>query len=397
MASMRRLAVQPEDQGAWDLKRLLYSELTEAQYEQVAVAGVSGADFDHTYSHQLGLALINDPVAERRQRGAAYLRMAAQGLPSIAPTIFVQIAKASEKAGDNRAAWDAYEMAKQAGRAAGPKNLTDEDRRVYFGVVKMLADSAREDGNLDAAIENYLLFTQYERAGVETYRYLANLNERKGDPWAALYAAEQGLVYDREDKDLLQRKDRYYYSVQADELRARWEAVAKWFDVDYCLRKARTLLDRHGSDLDLVDWASHLLELAQAARPGSITVRVLRARVRRLRGEVPEAIAMLEEVRGNKPEKFASGEEEESWYLSCRLLGDLYLHDKPDVAVACLQEYRNSAKSGADTIYKLGVAYENLGDVGRAVKCYRTVLSFENHPLVPDAHEALGRLKATSS
>jgi tetratricopeptide (TPR) repeat protein len=393
----RRLATQPEDAGAWDLKRLLYSELTEAEYEQGAAPGRAAPDFDHTYAHQLGLALINDPIAERRQRGAAYLRMAARGLPSIAPTMFVQIAQASEKAGDNRAAWEAYEMAKQAGRAAGPKNLSDEDRRVYFAVVKMLADSAREDGNLEAAIENYGLYTQYERAGVETYRHLADLNERKGDAWAALYATAQGLVYDGEDKDLLQRKDRYYYSVQPEELRERLETVAKWFDVDYCLRKARWLLDRHGSDLDLVDWASHLLELAQAARPGSITVRVLRARVRRLRGETAEAIAMLEEIRTNKPEKFASGEEEESWYLSCRLLGDLYLHEKPDLAVACLQEYRNSARSGADTVYKLGVAYESLGDVGRAVKCYRQVIAFESHPLAPDAHEALGRLKATSS
>jgi tetratricopeptide (TPR) repeat protein len=391
----RRLADQPEDAGAWDLKRLLYSELTEAEYSQAAADGKAAADFDHTYAHQLGLALIQDSA--RWQRGVAYLRMAARGLPTIAPGIFVQVARASQKAGDNRAAWEAYEMAKQAGRATGPKNLPDEERHTYFAVVRMLADSAREDGKLDAAIENLQLYTQYERAGIETYRQLADLNERKGDAWAALHATEMGLVYDARDPDLLQRRDRYYYSVTPDELRIRWESVSRWFNVDYCLEKARWLVDRHGTDLDLVDWANHLLELAQLARSSSITVRVLRARVRRLRGELPECIALLEEIRTNKPERFASGEDEESWYLACRLLGDLYLEERPDLAVTCFQEYRQSAKSGADTSYKLGVAYEHLGDTARAVKCYKQVVAFENHPLAPEAHDALARLQAPST
>jgi hypothetical protein len=391
----RRLAAQPEDAGAWDLKRLLYSELTEEEYNQAASAGQPAADFDHTYVYQLGAALLGD--AARWQRGAAFLRLAARGLPANAPGLFVQIARASEKARDYRGAWDAYEQAKQAGRAAGPKNLAEEDRHTYFAVVKMLADSARQDGNLDAAVENYNLYTQHERAGVETYRQLADLYERKGDAWSALRCTEQGLVYDGRDADLLQRKDKYYYSVAPDELRERWEAVAKWFDLDYCLRKARWLLDRHGSDLDLLDWASHLLDLAQAARPQSITVRVLRARIRRLRGELPEATALLEEVRANRPEAFAGDEDEESWYLACRLLGDLYLEDRPDLAVECLQAFRKSAKSGADTLYKLGVAYERLGDPARAAKCYRQVTTYEAHPLAPEAHDALARLQAPSS
>jgi tetratricopeptide (TPR) repeat protein len=391
----RRLAARPEDPGAWDLKRELYSALTEAEYRQGAGDGQAAADFDHTYVHQLGLALINDPA--RWRRGLEYLRTAARGLPAIAPSLYVQVAQASEKGGDVRGAWEAYEMAKQAGRAVGPKNLSDDERRTYFAVVKMLADSARDDGNLDAAIENYLLYAQYERAGVETYRALADLYERKHDAWSALHATEQGLVYTKSDEDLLRRKDSYYYSVTPEDLHARLEAVGKWFDVDYCLRKARWLLDKGGTDLDVLDWASHLLDLAQVARPGNITVRVLRARVRRLRGEVPEAIALLEEVRGNRPERFASGEEEDSWYLACRLLGEMYLEDRPELAVECLLEFRKSARSGADTMYKLGQAYERLGDVARAAKCYQQVVSFERHPLAPDAHEALARLRAPSS
>ena len=40
-----------------------------------------------------------------------------------------------------------------------------------------------------AAIENYRLYTEYDRAGLETYRILADLYERHGDVWAALHAA----------------------------------------------------------------------------------------------------------------------------------------------------------------------------------------------------------------
>src|SRR5947209_13217980 len=53
-----------------------------------------------------------------------------------------------------------------------------------------------------------------------------------------------------------------------------------------------------------------------------------------------------------------------SWYLGNRLLGDLYLRelDRPDLAVECFTAYRSSSKSGADTLYKLGQAYEAIGD-----------------------------------
>src|SRR5207253_11254783 len=155
--------------------------------------------------------------------------------------------------------------------------------------------------------------------------------------------------------------------------------------------------DNGGENLELLDWAEHLAALAQVAEPGSFVVRLLRARLLRRRGENDKAIALLEEVRANKPEKFPSNEEEEAWYLSCRLLGDLYLNEKPDLAVQCFQEYRKSPKSGADTQYKLGVAYENLGDRARAVKCYQQVVAFEGHPLAGEAHDALQRLQQPAS
>jgi tetratricopeptide (TPR) repeat protein len=390
----RHLAAQPEDAGVWELKRLLYSGLTAADYEAAAGPEQAAADFDHSYAQQLGLALINDPV--RWPRGGEYLQLAARGLPAFGPSIFTQIAQALQRAGNAEGARQNYELAKRAGRSVGPKNLSDEERQAYFTVVKLLAEDAMARHDLDAAIENYHLYTEYERSGLETLRTLAELHEQRGEPLAALRVTEQALVYSATDRDLLERKDKYYYSVMPADLRARLETVGKSFDTAYCLRKARSLLDTKNSDLDLVDWAQHLIELALVVHPESLVAKVLRVRAHLRRGERDEAVALLEAMRSNKPEKFASGEDEEAWFLGSRLLGELYLYElgRPDLAVQCFNDFRKSVKSGADTMYKLGQAYEQLGDRVRAAKCYQHVTAFESHPLAPDAHDALHRLQA---
>jgi tetratricopeptide (TPR) repeat protein len=391
----RHLAANPADASIWDLKRLLYGHLTEAEYKDATGGDRAAADFDHDYVHQLGQSLINDPA--HWQRGAEYLRMAARGLLAQAPTIFVQIAQAVQRAGQPDAVWQYYELAKRAGQAVGPKNLGEQDRQTYFSVVKLLADDARAREDYAAAIENYHLYSEFERSGLETLRILADLYERRGDVFGAVRVTEQALLYDRTDKDLLERKDRYYISVDPEQLRARLDSVRASFDVDYCLQKASALLAFKNADLDVIDWAQHLASLAQVLRPDSLQARVLRARALRRKGEVDESRALLEEVYNNKPERFAYTGDEEAWFLSCRLLGEMYLYElgRPDLAVPCFQAYRKSSKSGADTLYKLGQAYEQLGDRARATKCYEHVTSYDSHPLAPDARDALYRLKSS--
>jgi tetratricopeptide (TPR) repeat protein len=391
----RHLAAQPEDRSVWNLKQLLYQELTEAEYIDAA----GGADlvaphFDHAYAQQLGLALINDPV--RWQRGGEYLRVAARGMPSAGTSLFITIAQANQRAGNQEGAWHNYELAKRAGQSVGGKNLPDEERQAYFNTVKLLAEHALGRGDTDAAIENLRLYTESERSGVETLRTLADLYERKGDPLAALRATEMALAYNGRDKDLLARKDRYYYSVLPPDLRARLDSVRNGFDVGYCLRKSRTLLDAKNADLEILDWAQHLVELARIVQPGSVMARVLLARCRLRRGETNEAVALLEELRNPKPERFATEDDEDAWYLSCRLLGDLYLNElgRPEAAIPCYADFRKSSKSGADTSFKLGRAYEQLGDLARAKRYYEQVATFDNHPLVYEARDALHRLQA---
>jgi tetratricopeptide (TPR) repeat protein len=391
----RHLADNPKDSGAWSLKRMLYQDVTETDYDDAAGAhGAVAADFDHNYVQELGLALINDP--QRWQRGGEYLRLAARGLPALGPSLFIQIAQAHERAGNRDGVWHNYELAKRAGQSVGPKNLAEEDRHAYFGVVKYLADAARHFGYGDKAIEHYQLYTEYERSGLETLRILADLFEKKGDPLAALHATEQALIYNPKDPDLLQRKDRYYYSVSPETFRGHPEAVPKAFDVGYCLRKAKQVLTARDIDLDTLDWGQHLAALALAVQPENVAAKLLMARASLRRGERDEALALLDGIRANKPEKFTSEEEEEAWFMACRLLGDLYLGElgRPDLAVPCFQDFRQSAKSGADTSYKLGQAYEQLGDRPKAVKCYQQVTSFDGHPLAADAHDALYRLQA---
>jgi len=133
--------------------------------------------------------------------------------------------------------------------------------------------------------------------------------------------------------------------------------------------------------------------------PDSRSGKLLLARIKLRRGERDEAVRLFQQVHGTvKPEKFESSEDEESWFLSCRILGDLYLNElaRPDLAIACYQDFRQSPKSGADTSYKLGQAYEQLGDPKKAAKCYKQVTTFDSHPLAPEARDALSRLQPTS-
>jgi tetratricopeptide (TPR) repeat protein len=388
----RHLAEEPEDQNVWGLKRVLYQDVTEAEYNEAVPAGAAAPHFDHAYVQQLGLALIDDNT--RWKRGGEYLRLAARGLPALGPTIFVQIAQAHQRAGHAEDARHNYELAKRAGRSVGPRNLADAERQAYFSTLKLLGEDALARGDLDAAIEDFQLYTESERSGLETLRTLAELYERKGDALSALRVTDQALVYNARDKDLLERKDRYYYSVMPEQLRARLEQMRAGFDFDYCLRKTRSILEANYTDYDWLDVAHHLIQLALVVKPECLAARVLLAKVLLRHGEREKAVALLEEVRTPKPEKFASGEDEESWYVSCQLLGDLYLEmGKPDLAVECLTEFRKSSRSGARTLFKLGQAYEQLGDRERAARCYKQVTAYDGNPLTPDAYDALQRLQ----
>jgi hypothetical protein len=397
-----QLAQTPGDPNALAMKQALYADLTEREYYTLVQPEQPLPAFHHDYALQLGQALLGD--AQKWQRGCEYLRIAAHGLPARAASLFILIAQTHDNHGDRSGMWTNYVKAMQLGRANGVQELPAPDKEALFAGVKTIGDLALKEGQTDTALEAFKFYSQCETAGIETYRTLAGLFEKKAetekdeaqkkqDIWQALHCCEHALTWNAEDRDLLAKKDRYYYSITPEDLQARLESVRKWFDPQYCRDKARWVLERGGGDFELLDWASHLTALALVAQPGSHAARLLKARIVRMRGEIPESIALLQEIRQHRPEKFANEEEEKAWYFGHRLLGDLYLEEKPAEAVACYVEFRKSDEAGADTAFKLGRAYEAIGDRAHAAACYEEVTAYERHPLFHDAREALSRVK----
>ncbi len=395
----RHLADQSRDTDVLEFKRQLYADLTEAEYRAGPPADPQRprADFDYAFVQQLGLELVVDP--ERWPRGVEFLHIAAHGLPALGPSLFVQIAKTHQRAGDEAAALQNFELARQAGRDIGPANLADREARAYFGTVKYLGDLALHRGDLTAALENYRLAAASPVADGESYRSLAEVYERQGEVMTALRANETALLYLPRDKDLLERKQRYYFSLPPQELRDKLAQVRAGFDFDYCLTRAKTLLDgAQYSDLEWLEVAEHLVELALVGDASGFRVRLLQARVLLRRGEREKAVTHLEQLRAQKPASFASGDEENAWFLAQQVLGDLYLEGgHPEQAIPCYLDFRKNHQSGARTVFKLGQAYEQLGDTAKAVKCYKLVTGYDGNPLVYEARAALSRMQTPSS
>jgi len=214
--------------------------------------------------------------------------------------------------------------------------------------------------------------------------------ENDGQVLAALKAVEDALTRGT-DADLAARKDRYYYSADPADLRAKADEVRGHFDVKYCVKKAKQILDSNSTDLDSLDWATHLAKLALVLEPKNLIAMVQMARTHLRRGERDEGLRLLEDVRETKP---SGGEEREAREWTIRQLGTLYLDDynRPDLAVECLKEFLDSEKSGARTQYDLGRAYEALNEPARALKYYQMAASFEDNPVRWDAEEAIRRV-----
>jgi tetratricopeptide (TPR) repeat protein len=322
--------------------------------------------------------------------------MAARGLPPNAVGIYVQIAKAYQRNCDEPGALHYFNLARKAGQAIGAKNLPEPEHESYFATCKFLGETALYHGNVDEAIENFHLYAENERSGLETLRTLADLYEKKGDALNALRINDHALIYSPRDKDLLERKDRYYYSATPDQIRAHLDFFKTGLDVDYCIRRAKTILDGRYEDMEWLNVAGHLVQLARVILPDNLAAKVLEARICLRTGDRDRALTLLEEVRAAKEQAANSGDEGEAWFAANQLLGDLYLEaGRADQALLALQDFRESSRSGAKTIYKMGQAYEQLGDRAKAMKCYEQVTAYEGNPLVYEAREAMYRMKSS--
>jgi tetratricopeptide (TPR) repeat protein len=387
----RKLAADPNDQTAIELKTQLYSQLNESEFV-AAAADAPPRDFNYEYAEQLGLALVDNPDPDQRERGMAYLRMAGRGLPERGPGIFRKLADVYEKIGDRDTMRKCLEHVKKCAAFVGPRELAKDQREIYFSALKKLASEAEARGDYEAAIGELRLYLEGGgRQELETYRKLAELYGKQKDALNALLMVETALAYSRTDPDLLQKKDSYYYSVEPARLEGVKEKVSGYFDVAYCVRKAMAILNAKECDADMLDWATHLSRLAAIVQPTSNGVRLVEARVMLRTGRRDDGIRIMEDIRGAKK---GSGDEEEAWYAATKILGQLYLDElnRPDLAAKAFLDYKEFNKSGADTLYQIARAYEAMTDTPNAVRFYEAVTAYEEHPRYWDAKEALRRL-----
>jgi tetratricopeptide (TPR) repeat protein len=390
-ATEQIVAENPQDADAWEMKRILYDGLTESQFHERPP--VMTNEFDGGYVRELGMALLGD--AARWQRGTELLRIAAQSMPEHAPSICTWMAQAYERAGDLDRARVCYQYIKKAGIAIGPANFPKEERDLFFSVIKKMFEDAAARNDHQEAIANLKLYAESEQSGIETYRQLAEMHERSGDALGALHYNDVALVYNANDRDLLARKDRYYYSVMPEQVKQLAESARAKLDFDYCIRKARQILSTRSIEADSIDWALHLIEFARVLRPDPLEPKILWARGMIWKGERDKALQLLEDIREAKPAKFSDASDEDAWYRCNQMLGDLYLnvYSRPDLAIPCYMEFRKSSKSGADTLFKVGQAYEAVGDLPKAMHYYESVTGYTEHPRYHEAREAFNRLK----
>ena len=166
------------------------------------------------------------------------------------------------------------------------------------------------------------------------------------------------------------------------------------FDVDYCVRRARAILDgRQYDGLEWLDVAQHVARLArdrpgEPRRPGIAGPGHLRL------GERDEEVSLLEKVRTPPPAKFASARTRRpgfraasSWAIST------WKRAGPTWPCPASSTSAGAAKARARTLLKLGHAHEQLGDTARAAKYYKQVTAYEGNPLSYEAHDALSRLQ----
>jgi tetratricopeptide (TPR) repeat protein len=416
----RKLGADASHEKAKEYRTMLYSQLTEREFVSAIADDKPPKDFNYDYVEQLGQQLVDDNDPDRRERGAGYLRIAVRGLPERGPGIFKRLADVSAKLGNHQDVHGYTERIRAVGLHVGPSNLAKDQRDIYLKALQGLAKMAEDEGDAfkadadaadaqgDAAARAakdaeakpyYETAIAYHReyldggggAALEAYRKIADLFGKMRDALNAVLNTEAALAYNSGDPDLARKRDSFYYSVTIERLTEAKDRVGKWFDVGYCVRKAMWVLNAKDADAELLDWATHLVRLAKVIEPTSNRVRLVEARCLLRRGERDAGLSLLEDVREGPK---GSGDEEEAWYNTTRLLGQLYLEElnRPDLALKAYSDYKDYHKSGADTLFNIARCYEALGDPANAAKFYHAVTAFEEHPKYWDAKDALRRL-----
>lgn len=392
MAAMRgRLLQSPLDLEAAAFAASGLKKVRLVDYEAHVLATGDGMEwFDHSGCEAAAGSVADSGDVER---AVELYRTAERGLPERRLEIWGRIAQLLESKGAPEGP-DWLRKIREHALAAGIRQLSEASRGAYFAAVKRLAERALAEGDAEEAVRHYELYAESPGAGVETLRILADLYEQRGEPAAAIRPVELALLYrlgDAEEKEWRRRKERLYQAVTADEVRPRLEALERYFDFRGCWRKARRLYDQKAATEEILRY----LDLACLGGGDLLgPVNYLLGLVHLRSGADADAAACFEEVIRRRPKRFSGAEEEETYYSSCRVLGDLYLDrlGRPEKAVECYLLYKDYVKSGAETLFRLAAAYERMGKIAHARKWYDMVLVYPSHPKAQAARDALARL-----
>jgi len=215
---------------------------------------------------------------DQRERGHGLPPRRRPGLAARAPGIFTKLADGDREARRPRHRPAYLEQVSAWPGIVGPANLAKDQRSSTSPASAGWPTTPKAAATSRTRIDE---LREYLKAGgrneLETYRRLADLYARRATDAVinGVMMVETGLTYNSTDADFLRKRDTFYYSVDVEKLAAVRDAVEKWFNVDYCYRKAMALLNAKGEDLELLDWATHLAPAGEVMKPASNSVRLV--------------------------------------------------------------------------------------------------------------------------
>ena len=379
------------------VKQALYTELREDEYRREKEIARSAVEdhFDHRLCLRIGREWAEQP--DRFDRAVEMLRIARDRANPCATTN--EIAVLHEQRGEQDSAMARYEESKTlALRHGAPGRLPDPEEAAFVHAVTRLADWHEAAGRLDDAIDNHRLLNTPARRSLPAQLCLARLEQRRGHLVAAVNEVEQALMYDPKSAELLALKRRLYADVPVTDVRDHLDRIRPTFDFAWCLSEGRTIVDDKQVNREELEYARHLLWLAELGRKETeaIAVSLYLGRVHRRLGENDIARTHLEVAytAGRDAKKKLPRPEDDAFHHACRALADMYLERKEYAAAKeCLLRFRLHIDSGADTYFKLGQIEEALHNPAAARKHYQALVGiYGKHRLTARAKEAAQRL-----
>jgi tetratricopeptide (TPR) repeat protein len=394
----RRLSQWKEDPDALGFQPFAYERVTWERFEalQKSRPGDPLPWFGYEFCRDLGIAAANAEPPDY-DRAADLLRIAAAGMPEQRIAILSVLAKIHEtRTGEPGLQW--LEEIERHGDAFGPKNLSPAQQDVYFESIRRLGDEAKKRGDVPTAIDKYERLLDSPKAGLGTLQTLQELHEQRGDALAAIRPVETALVYNLDAKARSRwtaEKRRLYAMLDPTETGKRIAAGVRWFDVAFCFDEAHRAFDAKEPPERVERW----LQLAESAGgKRRLAIAYFRGRLKLREGDVAGAAEFLAEVSAAEPKALDLPQPDKRYFDACRLLADLYLEhlDKPAEAYGLLKKIERWSGSGADTLFKLGVACERLERLKEAKKWYEMVTQvYGDHPKAGEARAAVERLGQT--